>query len=241
MAAAFHEAAHIVVAAHLGIRTSTFQLPQNFHRASAGMTTDYLSPNNPMDITTALENATIDFAGEVAEGINGTITRCSLPIYRDSINETRKGIASVDRFLREAKRVTHDPAAWPHIKQWAEAHPATDFEIQTPDEHKKSCVLAMQTDALAIFARNFELVDAIGAVILAISKNQPYELWPGDIAEWLQGQVYMPSCFQDSAGRVRTYPFPDWLEPYLTTNLYPYQYTRNELKNLETSILRGGK
>jgi len=238
MAAAFHEAAHIVVAAHFGIRISTFQLPQNFHRMRAGVTTDYLSPHNPMDITTTLEDATIDFAGEVAEGINGTITGLQLPIFRDGINDTRNGLERVDRFLREAQRLTHDPAAWPYIKQRAEARPATDFKIQTSDEHKNSWVKTLQADALAIVAQNFELVDAVAAVILAISENQSHQIWPGDIAEWLHDQVHMPSYFQHSAGRDCAYQFPDWLKPYLTKNLYPYHYTRNELTRLQKATPR---
>ncbi|MDO9278301.1 MAG: hypothetical protein Q7U05_07045 [Polaromonas sp.] len=238
MAAAFHEAAHIVVAAHLGIRTITVQLPQNLYRASACMNVDGLSPHNPMDITTELEQATIDFAGEVAEGINGTITGCPLPVFRDGINDTRNGLARIAKFLSEKRRLTLDPAAWPYIEQWAEAHPANGYENQSPDEHKKSCVQAMQNDALAIVARNFELIDAVAAVILAISENRSHQIWPDDIAEWLQVQVRMPSYFQHSAGRDCAYQFPDWLKPYLTKNLYPYHFTRNELRRLQMATPR---
>jgi hypothetical protein len=131
---------------------------------------------------------------------------------------------------------THNPDAAPYIERWATTHPHQGEPIPSDEEVRAWLYQRQAREAMRVVAHQFALIDAVAAILLVISKDNPYQEWPGECSDWLHEQVQIDSFHQDCARRVCVYQFPDWLRPSLCQTPYPFKAIRDEIEMLSASL-----
>ena len=230
MANAFHEAAHMVAMAHFNIWAEVVYVPTvtlkgkqrgcpvMFRQRNAGLLTDYRSPT-PFDEVFLQEDAVCDLVGEVAECINGTIPNATGPVFR---KQTPDAIHANDQCLKfqwQLRDALSDPDSLAYCAQWLQANgrplqgsgaAPTLTDQQMVDQWRPR----REREALYIMADDFELIDAVGAVILCHADKTG--TLPVNIRHnaWIKHQLGIHPLCRKVLERRCAYEYPDWLEQY---------------------------
>lgn len=231
---ALHEAAHVVLADSARMHAQWVYIPR---RSSSGSRISSGVPSGkanacssfghsaPADAVSALEEAAVDLSGCVADGVTDPH---QLPPIFAGTTDVEHADDCIERYLRFIDRIAEDPMIYARVRA----------ELQTPRFAATADVTDPRgayfndagRDAVSLFARHFELIDATAAIILACADSRGnLSLFKAHLlSDWVRGQI-RNAIGNPLAHRQCEYQRPAWLR---AQPLCTYATARAEYKRL---------